>query len=137
MHSAHQHHHHHHHQLTQQQPQHALKRRPSEEMGGGPGNKKFILAGPWDLEIPTNIILFEKQPSMLSHPHPDVEVLRFTFLMKLRQSYQEMCHSRCVINALWTSISDFLCEINFDKKIFVIISGKASTRQKIVSIVGF
>ena len=117
MHSAHQHHHHHHHQLTQQQPQHALKRRPSEEMGGGPGNKKFILAGPWDLEIPTNIILFEKQPSMLSHPHPDVEVLRFTFLMKLRQSYQEMCHSRCVINALWTSISEFLCEINFDKKI--------------------
>ena len=96
MHSAHQHHHHHHHQLTQQQPQHALKRRPSEEMGGGPGNKKFILAGPWDLEIPTNIILFEKQPSMLSHPHPDVEVLRFTFLMKLRQSYQEMCHSRYV-----------------------------------------
>ena len=98
MHSAHQHHHHHHHQLTQQQPQHALKRRPSEEMGGGPGNKKFILAGPWDLEIPTNIILFEKQPSMLSHPHPDVEVLRFTFLMKLRQSYQEMCHSRYLRN---------------------------------------
>ena len=91
-------HHHHHQQQQQMQPQHALKRRPSEEMGG-PGSKKFILAGPWDLEIPTNIILFERQPTMLNHPHPDVEVLRFTFLMKLRQSYQEMCHSREGIDA--------------------------------------
>ena len=75
--------HHHHHGHPQIQPQHALKRRPSEEMGGGPGSKKFILVGPWDLEIPTNIILFEKQPSLLPHPHPEVEVL---FLLTARRA---------------------------------------------------
>ena len=64
------------------QPQHALKRRPSEEMGGGSGGKKFILAGPWDLEIPTNIILFEKQPSLLPHPHPEVEVMYIIYIFK-------------------------------------------------------
>ena len=84
-----------------------MKRRPSEEMGGsggssgatpgsgggsssggGAGGKKFILAGPWDLEIPTNVILYERQPSMLPHPSPEVELVRFAFVMKLRQSYQ-------------------------------------------------
>ena len=75
--------------------QHGVKRRPSEEMGGGPNAKRgFIVVGPWDLEIPTNIIIFERKPILLPHPHPDVEVVRFQFVMKLRQSYQEMCHSR-------------------------------------------
>jgi len=104
------HHHHHHGGHQQMQPQHALKRRPSEEMGGGSGGKKFILAGPWDLEIPTNIILFEKQPSLLPHPHPEVEVLRFVYLMKLRQSYQEMCHSREGIDAPKDSFNRWLLE---------------------------
>jgi phosphorylated CTD-interacting factor 1 len=70
------------------------KRRPSEEMVGGPAAKRFIVTGPWDLEIPTNVILFEKKPSMLPHPHPEVEMLRSSYVMKLRQSFQEMCHSR-------------------------------------------
>ena len=70
-----------------------LKRRPSEEMSG-PGGKKFILSGPWDLEIPTNVIIFERAPITLPHPHPEVELLRFQYVMKLRQSFQEMCHSR-------------------------------------------
>ena len=90
-----------------------MKRRPSEEMGGSvgastglatpigsggvgssgasgaPGGKKlFILAGPWDLEIPTNVILYERQPTMLPHPSPEVELVRYAFVMKLRQSYQ-------------------------------------------------
>jgi len=51
MHQQQQHQHHHHH----------LKRRPSDDMhihpnqqhhvGGGPPMKKFVLAGPWDLEV--------------------------------------------------------------------------------------
>ena len=90
-----------------------MKRRPSEEMGGSvgastglatpigsggagssgaggapSGKKLFILAGPWDLEIPTNVILYERQPTMLPHPSPEVELVRYAFVMKLRQSYQ-------------------------------------------------
>ena len=84
-------------------PQHnngPQKRRPSEESGGGPGGggpppaKRFIVAGPWDLEIPTNVILFERKPTMLPHPHPEVEVVRAAYVNKLRTSLQEMCHSR-------------------------------------------
>ena len=95
------------------QMQAGMKRRPSEEMGGNvgastglatpigsggvgssgaggaPGGKKlFVLAGPWDLEIPTNVILYERQPTMLPHPSPEVELVRYAFVMKLRQSYQ-------------------------------------------------
>ena len=61
---------------------------------GGPGAKKFFLAGPWDLEIATNAIMFERQPILHPHPHPEVEALRYNYVMKLRQSFQEMCHSR-------------------------------------------
>ena len=60
----------------------------------GPGAKKFFLAGPWDLEIATNVIMFERQPILFPHPHPEVEALRYNYVMKLRQSFQEMCHSR-------------------------------------------
>ena len=77
---------------------------------GGPGGKKFVLSGPWDLEIPTNVILFERQPSMLPHPHPEVELLRFVHVMKLRQSYQEMCHSREGIDAPKESFNRWLLE---------------------------
>ena len=61
---------------------------------GGPGAKKFFLAGPWDLEIATNAIMFERQPILHPHPHPEVEALRYNYVMKLRHSFQEMCHSR-------------------------------------------
>ena len=71
---------------NQMQIQPGMKRRPSEEMNAG--GKKLILAGPWDLEIPTNVILYERQPTRLPHPTPEVELLRFGFVMKLRQSYQ-------------------------------------------------
>ena len=94
-----------HHQLQQQQ---GIKRRVSEEMG--PGAKKFIVSGPWDLEIPTNVILYEKTPSMLPHPHPDVELLRFQLMIGLRKSYQEMCHSREGIDAPKESFNRWLLE---------------------------
>ena len=87
---------------TQPPPHHnngPQKRRPSEECGGGAGGgpppaKRFIVAGPWDLEIPTNVILFERKPTMLPHPNPEVEVVRAAYVNKLRTSLQEMCHSR-------------------------------------------
>ena len=110
--------HHHHLQHTQgmqgqkNHPQHAVKRRPSEEMGGshGPANKKFILVGPWDLEIPTNVIMYERAQSSLPHPHPEAEIVRFQFAMKLRQSFQEMCHSREGIDAPKDSFNRWLLE---------------------------
>ena len=93
------------HQLQQQ----GLKRRASEEMG--PANaKKFIVTGPWDLEIATNAIMYEKTPTLLPHPHPEVEVLRYQLMMKLRQSYQEMCHSREGIDAPKESFNRWLLE---------------------------
>ena len=115
--SPHQQHHHlqhsHGHQgMQQHHPQHAVKRRPSEEMGGshGPANKKFILAGPWDLEIPTNVIMYERTQSLLPHPHPEAEIVRFQYAMKLRQSFQEMCHSREGIDAPKDSFNRWLLE---------------------------
>ena len=51
-----------------------MKRRASEEIG--PQHKKHaIIAGPWDLEIPTNVIMFERPPSLLPHPHPEVIIV--------------------------------------------------------------
>ena len=94
-------------QHTQQQQQ-GVKRRASEEMG--PGAKKFIVAGPWDLEVATNVIMFEKTPSLLPHPHPEVELLRFQLMMRLRQSYQEMCHSREGIDAPKESFNRWMLE---------------------------
>lgn len=50
--------------------------------------------GPWDLEIPTNVIMFERPPITLPQPHPSVEVLRGQLVSKLRSGYQEMCLAR-------------------------------------------
>lgn len=100
-HPHHQHHPPQHHpgQQPQQHPHHhhpGFKRRPSEEMGGQqPAPKRYVtVTGPWDLELPTNVIIYERKPTMLPHPHPDVEMLRVSYVTKLRQSFQEMCHSR-------------------------------------------
>ena len=94
-----------HHQHQQGQ---GVKRRASEEIG--PNAKKIVVAGPWDLEIPTNVILYEKTPTLLPHPHPEVEVLRFQLMIKLRQTYQEMCHSREGIDAPKESFNRWLLE---------------------------
>lgn len=88
-----------------------LKRRSSEEGVGAPPTKKImILPGPWDLEVPTNVVIYERQPSTLLHPHPDIEIYRCTFLMKLRQCYQELCHSRESIDAPKDSFNRWLME---------------------------
>ncbi|XP_043275592.1 mRNA (2'-O-methyladenosine-N(6)-)-methyltransferase [Venturia canescens] len=87
-----------------------LKRRASEEGNAMPVVKKFILAGPWDLEIPTNVIIYERAPSNLLHVHPDVEALRCSLLAKLRQCYQELCHTREAIDAPKDSFNRWLME---------------------------
>merc|ERR1712061_779232 len=68
------------------------------------------MGGPWDLEIPTNVIMYERAQSILTHPHPEAEVVRFQYIMKLRQSFQEMCHSREGIDAPKDSFNRWLLE---------------------------
>jgi hypothetical protein len=51
-------------------------------------------SGPWDLEVATNVIIVERSLSELPQPHPETEAMRATFIAKLRQSYQDLCHSR-------------------------------------------
>ena len=79
-------------------------------MAGGPNAKRFMVAGPWDLEIPTNVIIHERKPILLPHPHPEIEIVRFNYVMKLRQSYQEMCHSREGSNKI-----DYCCMIHMSQ----------------------
>ncbi|XP_014213980.1 phosphorylated CTD-interacting factor 1 [Copidosoma floridanum] len=87
-----------------------LKRRASEDGNALPPQKKFILAGPWDIEIPTNVIIYERAPTTLFHVHPDVEALRCGLLAKLRQCYQELCHTRESIDAPKDSFNRWLME---------------------------
>ncbi|KAK8722026.1 hypothetical protein OTU49_012441 [Cherax quadricarinatus] len=87
-----------------------IKRRASEEASGAPASKKFVLAGPWDLELATNVIMFERPPITLPQPHPSVEVLRGQLVAKLRLGYQEMCQAREGIDAPRDSFSRWLME---------------------------
>lgn len=84
------------------------KRRASEE--NGPPAKKFVLAGPWDLEVPTNVVIYERPPTICPHPHPEIEAFRFTLASKLRQCYQELCHTRESIDAPKDSFNRWLME---------------------------
>lgn len=91
-------------------PVNVAKRRASEEIGQGSVCKKFILAGPWDLDIQTNVIIFERTLSNLTHSHPDTEAYRCSLAAKLRQCYQELCHSRESIDAPKDSFNRWLME---------------------------
>ncbi|XP_013168370.1 PREDICTED: phosphorylated CTD-interacting factor 1 [Papilio xuthus] len=86
----------------------ASKRRPSED--NGPPPKKFVLAGPWDIEVPTNVVIYERPPTICPHPHPEIEGFRFTLANKLRQCYQELCHTRESIDAPKDSFNRWLME---------------------------
>lgn len=85
------------------------KRRASDDSGLS-NAKKFILSGPWDLEVPTNVIIWERSPSLLPPPHPDIELYRANLVNRLRQQYQEMCHSREGIDAPKESLNRWLME---------------------------
>lgn len=91
-------------------PVNVAKRRASEELAGAANCKKFILAGPWDLDITTNVIIFERPLSNLMPSHPDIEAFRCSLAAKLRQCYQELCHSRESIDAPKDSFNRWLME---------------------------
>lgn len=71
----------------------ADKRRASDDANPAAA-KKFVLSGPFDLEVPTNVVIWERSPTLMPPPHPDVENLRSTLTTRLRNNYHEMCHSR-------------------------------------------
>ncbi|KFM59809.1 Phosphorylated CTD-interacting factor 1, partial [Stegodyphus mimosarum] len=85
------------------------KRRASDD-GILPSTKKFFLSGCWDLEVPTNVVIWERSPSLLPPPHPEVEQYRAHLVIKLRQQYQEMCHSREGIDAPKESLNRWFME---------------------------
>lgn len=91
-------------------PMSCLKRRASDADSLSPSAKRFVLSGPWDLEVSTNIVILEKTPSLLPLTHPEVEQYRANLVMKLRQHYQEMCHSREGIDSPKESFNRWLLE---------------------------
>lgn len=115
-HQQHQHQHHH------------LKRRPSDDMHihphqhphqlqqqhmgphVGPPMKKFVLAGPWDLEVCTNAVIVERPPTLLPQPHPEIEAVRAAFSMKLLKTYEDLCMRRENIKAPRDSFNRWLME---------------------------
>lgn len=48
----------------------------------------------WNLEIPTNVIIYEREMNDMYPPHPEVEVTRSQMVTKLRQQYEESCLTR-------------------------------------------
>lgn len=112
----HHHPHHSHMQQQQQQQHHHLKRRPSDDMHLHPHGhqpppmKKFVLAGPWDLEVCTNAVIVERPPTLLPQPHPEIEALRAAYTMKLVKTYEDLCMRRENIKAPKDSFNRWLIE---------------------------
>lgn len=90
--------------------QHPIKRRSTEESVGPPPQKKIALAGPWDLDVPTNVIVLERLPLNMPHPHPVTEAMRYALASKLRLTYRELCQSREGIDAPRESFNRWLME---------------------------
>ncbi|XP_038111047.1 mRNA (2'-O-methyladenosine-N(6)-)-methyltransferase [Culex quinquefasciatus] len=105
-------------------PQHnsnALKRRASEDTqnhhgqgqggtGAPPPLKKYVLPGPWDLEIPTNVVMYDRIPTMHPHPYPEVEAMRGLFTVRLFKTYEDLCTKRESINPPAGSFNRWLME---------------------------
>lgn len=98
----------------------SLKRRPSEDtlstsgqstgVMPGPPLKKFVLAGPWDLEVGTNVIMVERPPILLPHPHPEIEAMRAAYTCRLIKQYEDLCSRRESIKAPKESFMRWLME---------------------------
>lgn len=88
---------------------HALKRRASEDMAGGP-LKRFILTGPWDLEVATNVVIVERPPTLLPHPHPEIEAMRAAYTIRLIRTYDDLCTRRENIKAPKESFMRWMME---------------------------
>lgn len=88
----------------------ALKRRPSEGDTQGPPMKRFVLAGPWDLEVCSNVIIVERPPSLYPHVYPEIEAMRAAFTIRLIKTYEDLCNRRENIKAPRESFSRWLME---------------------------
>lgn len=86
-----------------------LKRRPSEEQPGPP-LKRFVLVGPWDLEVCSNVIIYERPPTLQPQPHPEIEAMRTAFTIRLIKTYEDLCLRRENIKAPKESFMRWLFE---------------------------
>lgn len=97
-------------------PHQPLKRRASEDNQAAhattsqPPLKKFVLAGPWDLEISTNVIIYEKLPSNLLQCHPEIEALRAAYTIRINKKYDDLCQLRESIKSPKDSFHRWLME---------------------------
>lgn len=87
----------------------SLKRRPSEDTQGPP-MKRFILAGPWDLEVCSNVIIVERSPTLYPHPYPEIEAMRAAYTIRLIKTYEDLCSRRENIKAPRESFMRWLME---------------------------
>jgi phosphorylated CTD-interacting factor 1 len=83
-----------------------LKRNMSQPGQAQPPMKKFVLAGPWDLEIQSNVYIYNRP----LHPHPEIEYMRCTAAQKLFQTYENLCQQRESIKAPKGSFNRWLME---------------------------
>jgi phosphorylated CTD-interacting factor 1 len=94
---------------------------PQQTPGSGSGSavgaaaqqpplKKFVLAGPWDLEVQSNVYIYNRPPSHLLHPHPEIEYMRGITALKLFQTYENLCQQRESIKAPRGSFNRWLME---------------------------
>ncbi|KAL5022155.1 hypothetical protein ScPMuIL_001310 [Solemya velum] len=87
------------------------KRRASMEFVGSPTKSpRFTYSPFWNFDVPTNAIIYERPPCCWPQPHPEVEQLRAQLVLKLRQSYAELCHAREGIDAPVESFNRWLLE---------------------------
>jgi phosphorylated CTD-interacting factor 1 len=75
-----------------------------------PPMKKFVLAGPWDLEVQSNVYIYNRPPSHLLHPHPEIEHMRNQAAVKLFQIFESLCLQRESIKAPRGSFNRWLME---------------------------
>lgn len=75
-----------------------------------PAMKKFVLAGPWDLEVQSNVYIYNRPPTHNLHPHPEIEFMRNIAAQKLSQTYATLCQQRESIEAPKGSFHRWLIE---------------------------
>lgn len=75
-----------------------------------PPLKKFVLAGPWDLEVQSNVYIYNRPPSHILHPHPEIEYMRGVAALKLFQTFENLCQQRESIKAPKGSFNRWLME---------------------------
>lgn len=68
----------------------------------------------WNLEVPTNAIIYEREMSNIYPPHPEVEYARSQLVAKLRQQYEEACCTRegTLSARKYENISGYRCIIS-------------------------